>query len=185
MAYYLKTTGNTLHKLIYVGARCYKLTSDGDLFIADSGRQLKKHKMTSGYYFYRLKYPDGIYRNVSAHRLVAKFFVDNPCPLSFDMVNHIDGNKLNNDYKNLEWCDKSHNMKHAYRNGLIKNKFKMFGSDNPESVRVGRFDKDGVLIKEYACISDAAKELGEWRQNISQACRGIRKTVKGSIWKYL
>lgn len=31
------------------------------------------------------------------------------------MLNHIDGNKLNNRYDNLEWCDQVHNMKEASR----------------------------------------------------------------------
>ena len=47
----------------------------------------------------------------SVHRLVATLFIPNPD--SLPQVNHIDGNKLNNHYSNLEWCTAYHNNKHA------------------------------------------------------------------------
>lgn len=52
------------------------------------------------------------------HRLVAQVFIENkdnkPC------VNHIDGNKSNNNINNLEWVTYSENNRHAYRTGLKK-----------------------------------------------------------------
>lgn len=47
------------------------------------------------------------------HRLVASAFIPNPNNLP--QVNHIDGNKQNNHYTNLEWCDQSYNVLHSYR----------------------------------------------------------------------
>jgi len=47
----------------------------------------------------------------SIHRLVAEAFI--PKQENKDIVNHIDGNKKNNNVDNLEWCDKRDNMIHA------------------------------------------------------------------------
>ena len=50
------------------------------------------------------------------HREVAKAFLDNPCKLP--QVNHIDGNKSNNNVLNLEWVTNSYNAIHALKLGL-------------------------------------------------------------------
>ena len=51
-------------------------------------------------------------------RLVAKYFVSNPN--NKPSVNHIDGNKLNNHYTNLEWVTMHEQMIHAYAHNLKK-----------------------------------------------------------------
>ena len=50
------------------------------------------------------------------HRLVAGHFIPNPN--GYKYVNHIDGDKTNNDCNNLEWCTQSQNQLHAYEKGL-------------------------------------------------------------------
>ena len=57
------------------------------------------------------------------HRLVAMAWVDNP--LGYKEVNHIDGNKTNNHPSNLEWCSRSHNIRHSYETGLRKRGIKL------------------------------------------------------------
>ena len=56
----------------------------------------------------------------SVHHLVAECFVENPKPDKFFFVNHIDGNKSNNVFYNLEWCNISMNTEHAVLTGLQK-----------------------------------------------------------------
>lgn len=52
------------------------------------------------------------------HRLVAETFIPNPSNLP--EVNHIDGNRTNNNVSNLEWVTSSGNSYHAVQTGLRK-----------------------------------------------------------------
>ena len=60
---------------------------------------------------------NGVASNKRVHRLVADVFVINE--FNYKEVNHIDGDKHNNHYLNLEWCSHSDNIKHAHNKGLI------------------------------------------------------------------
>jgi hypothetical protein len=54
----------------------------------------------------------------SVHKLVATVFLERKP--EHQVINHIDGNKLNNHVDNLEWCTYGHNQAHAIRTGLIR-----------------------------------------------------------------
>lgn len=87
----------------------FGITDCGDI-IGKRGRKLKFGINQKGYYQVRVTHE----RKKSwfiVHRTVAKFFIPNPNNLP--QVNHKDGNKLNNHYSNLEWCNNSHNQLHA------------------------------------------------------------------------
>lgn len=82
-----------------------------------SGRILKGYTDPDGY-----KRVDLTVNNKSkgffVHRLVATAFLSNP--ENKPQVNHIDGNKQNNNISNLEWVTQEQNMAHAWRIGLTK-----------------------------------------------------------------
>lgn len=59
------------------------------------------------------------YKNFYVHRIVACTFLNNPDKNIYRMVNHLDGNPLNNKLENLEWSTASENSLHHYK---LKNK---------------------------------------------------------------
>lgn len=58
-------------------------------------------------------------KNMFVHRMVAILWCKNPKKKSHTIVNHKDGNKLNNFFTNFEWTTVQGNTQHAYDMGLI------------------------------------------------------------------
>lgn len=74
------------------------------------GKILKGQISKLGYQYY---YLDKKWR--LAHRLVASIYLS--APLDKREVNHIDGNKLNNHYSNLEWVTHAENIQKSFDSG--------------------------------------------------------------------
>lgn len=94
------------------------------------------------------------------HRLVAETFIPNPDNLP--IVNHKDGNKVNNQLENLEWCDNTYN------------------SQYPNDLSVYCFDLD----KYFKSASEAAVHLNICRTSIVKVCRGQLSQAGGKLWCY-
>ena len=69
-----------------------------------------------GYVHFNTRH-EGIVLKSTVHRLVCKYFIDNPN--NYDCVNHINCNRSDNHYLNLEWCTKQMNTDHAVNLGRI------------------------------------------------------------------
>jgi len=107
------------------------------------------------------------------HRLIAMAFLPNL--ENKEQVNHIDGNKLNNKLENLEWATCSENTLHKFKMGLA----------NSYTRKIGQYDLEGNLVKEFQSIVAAVNELNTSKSNIQGVLLNKRKTAKGFVWKYL
>lgn len=103
----------------------YKCIDDGRIF-SQYGKEITQRLDADGYPTVSLGYTKRIGKRV--HRLVAELFVDGKTETRNE-VNHIDGNKENNHYTNLEWVTRSEQISHAYRLGLKSN----HGEKNPNA----------------------------------------------------
>ena len=97
----------------------YEISNYGR-FRNKKGKILKLNTNARGYLYCNIC-TNGIVTKVKIHKLVAEAFVVNK--ENKDTVNHIDGNKLNNNSNNLEWLTRKENIQHAFKNKLMgKNK---------------------------------------------------------------
>jgi len=114
------------------------------------GKIMKNSLSNSGYFFVNIKG-----KGYFIHRAICFAFIEKVD--GKDFVNHKDGNKLNNELSNLEWCTKSYNLKHAYESGLKKYRplhyRGKFGKEHNRSILIVC---DGV---EYFGYSEASREI--------------------------
>ncbi|AGH57588.1 HNH endonuclease [Pseudoalteromonas phage pYD6-A] len=114
------------------------------------------------YWTTTLKDTHGKFVKRSVHRLLAQTFIPNPEAKAH--VNHIDGDKSNNDLSNLEWATPKENSQHAVDLGLYPD----------TSKEVFQYLLDGTFVAKYASDREASKSTGIPYQNISKATLGKR-----------
>lgn len=106
----------------------YEVSEYGDIRNTITGIFRKPHKNRKGYLHIGLSDINKKISGLFIHRIVATAFIPNPnnCP----QVNHIDCDKTNNHFSNLEWCTNDENMRHAMEHDLRAH---MPGEQNPFS----------------------------------------------------
>lgn len=147
----------------------YSVSNFGRVRNDSKGTYLKGSVWNNGYRMVHLRYR--LDKMCSVHRLVMKAF--KPCDdMDFLQVNHIDGDKLNNNISNLEWTTALENMRHSFNSGLQKNKQKM----------VYIYDLEGKYIGEALGYVGASEITGDDPTNISRCVN--EKQIKVNNHQY-
>ena len=105
----------------------YYVIETGKIYSERTHKFLSIQLDKDGYEKVQLMCEDGKRHRFSVHRLV----MENLRPvedMEFLQVNHIDGNKRNNNINNLEWCTCEENIHHAAKHNL---RAKQNGENNP------------------------------------------------------
>lgn len=159
----------------------YCITDDGQVFNSLGDRIKTVINKGNGYEQVHLcRDGKGYVRKI--HRLVAEAFIPNPDNLP--QVNHKDGNKLNNNVSNLEWCTQSHNIKHSIATGLLDNSI----GSRANAEKYGKSVvciQDGYIVARYINVNEASKQTGINRANITSCCHGRRKTAGNYEWRFV
>jgi hypothetical protein len=119
-------------------------------FVPKPGLRLHRGKMMGNFsngkgYRYITLSVNSVSKNYYVHILTATHFCNNP--LNLPEVNHLDGNKANNYYRNLEWTTKKGNMQHAKEIGLL-----IEGKDRKNAIKVINVK----TLQVFDCIKHAA-----------------------------
>ena len=146
----------------------YMVSSDGRVF--KSGKELSQHPNGRGYSFVFLYNQDGKRTAARVHRLVAEAFIPNPQNLP--VVNHKNGNKLDNRTENLEWVTYQENTRQALEK--VTRETKPIIRVNPRT---------GKVKEVFSSIKTAAKCYGyDYRTFYDAIKRGC--LYRGSLWKH-
>lgn len=132
----------------------YQISNRGKILsmLTDPPRLMKLRVDADGYCRLHLANTLPVRRKYQVHRLVGALFVKGYKPEL--QVNHIDGNKLNNYWYNLEWVTVSENIKHAYMLNLIENAMRKITEDDAHDICLSLNKHGGSIIDTFYELKD-------------------------------
>ncbi len=152
----------------------YEASSLGRVRRRDTGRIMDPLPDLGGYLKVRLSSPStGECKLIPIHRVVAEVFCEPPRLV----VNHRNGDKLDNRPGNLEWCTPGENTRHAHRSGLI-------GGTYGEGARWSKLTDQKVRSCRERFKSGSGTIKGMAREH-GVSAKTMRFAVKGRTWRHL
>lgn len=149
----------------------YAISKRGTLIETATERNIAPVLNSSGYASFSLNLPTG-WKWFQRHRLVALIFIPDDRDKSGLYVNHIDGDKTNDWYENLEWVTPQENVEHAGAMGLtskcmpiqVRDVISGEVEEYPSLIACGRatgLDKDQMRFR---ALSDGQRTYPELKQ---------------------
>lgn len=128
----------------------YIISNTGEVKNLKTGRILKKD--SSRNYYEVVLSKNGKTKKYSIHRLVAEAFIPNP--ENKPQVNHKDGNKLNNNLDNLEWCTTKENAEHA--RDILKISYNTENAHEARKIKINVLNENKEIIQTFNSINECA-----------------------------
>lgn len=126
-------------------------------------------------YMYVGLHKDGKATPKRVHKLVMMAFDPRPTGNYYDKnftINHIDGDKTNNNLSNLEWCTQSENQIKAYEIGIN-------GKTTKKVINL-------TTMQIFDSVTEAAIDVGSNKPSvISRVCNGVRSHYRNNRFAYL
>ena len=159
-------------KFIYEGQETdYSVSTQGEVR-KDTTNYILSQSSQQDYKFVGLII-NGKQKRMRVHRMVALAFIDNPDNKPY--VNHINGNRSDNNVENLEWVTPSENTQHAVDTGLFK---------SGRARAVVQYNLNGEQMATFESASEAARQTGGSQSKITMCCRRQRDSANDYQWRY-
>lgn len=159
-------------KFIYEGQETdYSVSTEGEVR-KDTTNYILSQSSQQDYKFVGLII-DGKQKRMRVHRMVALTFIDNPDNKPY--VNHINGNRSDNNVENLEWVTPSENTQHAVDTGLFK---------SGRARAVIQYNLNGEQMATFESATEAARQTGGSQSKITMCCRRQRDSANDYQWRY-
>lgn len=164
----------------------YEISSRGNLR-DKTNKIIKLYIDRDGYKRYTLLTIDNIWKSgIGEHQLVCHMFVKNESS-ERNVVNHIDGIKHHNIYKNLEWVNTRDNIYHALQTGLRKSGenhcWSKFSNDDIELICSTLVKYNGNVKSVLKELSDRIEGLNRWIISVIK-CKKSQCLISDKYFKY-
>lgn len=154
----------------------FEISDTGELRNVKTGNVYKKELLRSGYYSVRVTLGSRKRKkHIIIHKAVAYAFLGG----DGEEVNHIDGDKTNNNVDNLEWCTNSENLFHAWNVINSFDRERYIGENNPAH----KLSEDDVRNIRLEKINGASERSLSRKYKVSRPV--IHGILNGYWWKYV
>lgn len=155
----------------------YEIDEVGKIISIRTGKIIKPY-IANGYQKVDL-YKESKRKKVYVHQLMGATYHKDTWFIGA-IINHKNGNRLDNSIDNLEWSTYSKNNKHAYE---VLGRVCPPRAKRGKSVHAVRISQisitTGDVIREFECIKDAVEKFGT---GVEKCIYGTRKTANGFKW---